>query len=141
MDRTWGLDTPSSMWEGLLHISWIIKARHQALELTQVNAGSDKVVFRAGGSQWWGTGAWAVLPGGWRKTVYQTTDGKHLGCQDQHRQHRALMRREDQGHQEKLGQNCPILEEGVCLQGLPGCSPAACAIWGLSRSSSMLTKS
>lgn len=50
-DRTWGPDTPSSTWERLFHISWIIKARHQVLELPQGIAGSDKVVFRGGGSQ------------------------------------------------------------------------------------------
>lgn len=48
MDRTWGPDTPSRE-ERLFCISWI-KARHKVLKLAKVIAGSDKVVFRAGGS-------------------------------------------------------------------------------------------
>jgi len=50
MDRTWGPDAPSSMWERLFCVSWV-KASHQVLELSEVTAGSDKVFFRAGGSQ------------------------------------------------------------------------------------------
>lgn len=46
-----------------------------------------------------------------------------------------LARAPNQGPREKLDGKCPVVEERVCLQGLPGCSLTACAVWGLSRSS------
>lgn len=99
------------MWERLVHISWIIKARHPVLELSQVIAVFDKMVFSAGRSQLWEIMAWTVLLGGWSKTACQIWmeniwDAKRID-------NAALGRGNYQGSRERLDQKCPILKGEV----------------------------